>query len=140
MVRQAVLADAEQLFILNEQFNGAGSASLENIKQSLLNNHQEVVVVAEEDGILAGFVCAQVKKSFCYNSRYAEISEVFVNEKYRRRKIASKMIRFIEEFCMQHYALHNFELQTGEDNLGAQALYRTLGYGTDHEILLRKRR
>lgn len=140
MVRQAVPADAEQLLVLNEQFNGTGSASFEHIKQSLLNNHQEVVVVAEEEGILAGFVCAQIKRSFCYDSRYAEISEVFVNEKYRRKKMASKMILFMEEYCMQHYEIRNFELQTGGDNLGAQALYRTLGYGSDHEILLRKRR
>ena len=88
MVRLAGSADAEQLFVLNEQFNGKNCTTVENIRQSLSNNAQEVVAVAEEDGILAGFVCAQVKKSFCYKERYAEISEVFVNEAYRRRKIA----------------------------------------------------
>ena len=116
MVRLAGSADAEQLFVLNEQFNGKNCTTVENIRQSLSNNAQEVVAVAEEDGILAGFVCAQVKKSFCYKERYAEISEVFVNEAYRRRKIASSMILFVEEYCMQHYEIYNFELQTGEES------------------------
>ncbi len=139
MVRLAGSADAEQLLVLNEQFNGKNCTTVENIRQSLSNNAQEIVAVAEEDGILAGFVCAQVKKSFCYKERYAEISEVFVNEAYRRRKIASSMILFVEEYCMQHYEIYNFELQTGEENLGAQALYRAIGYKSEHEILLRKR-
>ena len=49
------------------------------------------------------------------------------------------MILFVEEYCMQNYEAYNFELQTGEENLGAQALYRAIGYKSEHEILLRKR-
>lgn len=137
-IRLAAPSDAEQLLVLNNIFNGTDSASLDHIRQSLANNRQEIVAVAEVDGILAGFVCAQVKKSFCYNEHYAEISEVFVHEDYRRKKAASRIILFIEEYCMQHYELWNFELQTGGDNQGAQALYRSLGYRSEHEILLRK--
>jgi hypothetical protein len=54
MVRSATVEDAEQLYILNEQFNGKGDNSMDNIKDSLSNNKQEFVVIAEESGILVG--------------------------------------------------------------------------------------
>ncbi len=139
MIRLATIDDAKQLFILNEQFNGKEETSLENIKKSILNNNQEIVIVAEHKQIIVGFICVQIKKSFCYNENYAEVSEVFVNENYRRRKFASKMIKFAEEYCIKNYLLHNFEIKTGKDNTGAQSLYKTLGYNISPEILLRKR-
>ena len=49
MVRIATVNDADQLNHLNIAFNGEGEAGIENIKDSLLGNKQEVVVVVEED-------------------------------------------------------------------------------------------
>lgn len=138
MIRLADVHDAEQLFELNEQFNGKDETTLKEIKQSLLNNQQEIVVVAEKNGILAGFVCVQIKKSFCYSDVYAEITEVFVSENYRRQKIASKMITFAERYCVDNFKLHSFEILTGERNFEAQALYKSLGYSINNEIYLSK--
>lgn len=83
--------DAEQLNILNNEFNGEG-ASIDNIGNSLVSNKQEVVIVADEDDILVGFVCVQLKKSFCYDEYMPEITEVYVKPTYRNRGIASEMI------------------------------------------------
>lgn len=38
MIRLAIAEDAEQLFLLNEQFNGKDETILDNIKESLSNN------------------------------------------------------------------------------------------------------
>ncbi|MDE6384704.1 MAG: hypothetical protein K2L36_00975 [Eubacterium sp.] len=57
MVRVADINDAEQLFILNEQFNGRDETTLNEIKESLLNNQQELIIVAEYNNTLVGFVC-----------------------------------------------------------------------------------
>ncbi len=138
MVRQAVLEDAEQLWLLNEQFNGSGNTSLESIQDSLLHNRQEVVVVAEQEGGLAGFVCVQIKRSFCYRECFGEITEVFVTERCRRRKLASRMIAFAEQICADRYAVDHFVLQTGKENLPGQALYRSLGYREEEELLMEK--
>ncbi|MCH5265836.1 MAG: GNAT family N-acetyltransferase [Lachnospiraceae bacterium] len=139
MIRLATLEDAEQLFSLNEKFNGKDETELDKLKDSLSNNEQEVIVVAEEDNILVGFVCVQLKKSFCYSDYLPEITEVFVDENYRRRKIASKMIAFAETYCRENYPLHKFELLTGKKNAKAQALYASLGYCDEGEIHLTKR-
>ena len=139
MIRKATSDDAEQLSILNTEFNGDGETTLENIRNCLMNNYQEVVIVDDEKGKLTGFVCVQLKKSFCYDDYMPEITEVYVRPEYRKQRIASRMIRFAEEYCRKNCPLHKYELLTGEKNMIAQLLYDKLGYKNDHELHLSKR-
>ena len=46
MKRLATVEDSEQLLCLNEKFNGKDETTLDSLKASLLNNQQEVIVVA----------------------------------------------------------------------------------------------
>ena len=139
MVRIATVDDAEQLNILNIEFNGEGETSITNIRNSLVSNKQEVVIVADEDAMLVGFVCVQLKKSFCYDEYMPEITEVYVKPTYRKRGVASEMISFAENYCSKNYPLHKYELLTGRKNLVAQAVYSKLGYADDNELHLSKR-
>ena len=139
MVRIATVQDAAQLEILNNEFNGEGETTLENIRASLAGNKQEIVVVDETNGELAGFVCVQLKKSFCYDDYMPEITEVYVKPHYRRNGIARAMITYAEEYCKSHYPLNKFELLTGDENDGAQSVYGKLGYSEDGELHLAKR-
>ena len=139
MVRIATVQDAEQLEILNNEFNGEGETTLDNIKNFLANNKQEIVIVDEMNGELTGFVCVQLKKSFCYDDYMPEITEVYVKPQYRRNGIARAMITYAEEYCKNHYPLHKFELLTGVENDGAQSVYAKLGYNKDGELHLAKR-
>ena len=139
MVRTATVNDAEQLNILNNEFNGEGETSIDNIRNSLMNNKQEVVIVAEEDDMLVGFVCVQMKKSFCYDDYMPEIAEVYVKPACRKRGVASEMITFAEDYCSKNYPIHKYELLTGQENLVAQSVYSKLGYADDRELHLSKR-
>ena len=139
MVRKATVNDAEQLGVLNDEFNGAGETTLNNIRNSLMCNQQEVVIVDDENGVLTGFVCVQLKKSFCYDDYMPEITEVYVRPAYRESGIASRMISFAEDYCNKNYPLHKYELLTGTENLIAQSLYNKLGYIDDRELHLSKR-
>lgn len=139
MVRKATVNDAEQLSLLNDEFNGEGETTIENIRISLMTNQQEVVIVDDEDGMLTGFVCVQLKKSFCYDEYMPEITEVYVRSGYRKQGIASKMIQFAENYCIKNYPLHKYELLTGEKNIVAQSVYCKLGYANDNELHLSKR-
>ena len=53
--------------------------------------------------------------------------------------IASEMIAYAEEHCVNNYPLHKYELLTGSKNLIAQSLYNKLGYINDGELHLSKR-
>lgn len=139
MIRLATVEDAEQLELLNNEFNGQGNTSIDCIRASLLNNKQEVVVVAQEKEALAGFVCVQLKKSFCYDEYMSEITEAYVRPEYRKQGLASAMITFAEKYCKERYTLHKYELLTGKKNTVAQSVYDKLGYKDDHEIHMSKR-
>ena len=139
MVRIATVQDAEQLEILNNEFNGEGETTLDNIRASLADNKQEIVVVDEMNGDLTGFVCVQLKKSFCYDEYMPEITEVYVKPQYRRCGVARTMIAYAEEYCKSHYPLHKFELLTGAENDVARIAYAKLGYCEDAELHLAKR-
>ena len=139
MVRIATQLDAAQLEVLNIEFNGDGETTLENIRNSLISNKQEVIVVDEQNGKLTGFVCVQLKKSFCYDDYMPEITEVYVKPQYRRNGIARNMIAYAEEYCKKYYSLHKFELLTGTENDDAQSVYAKLGYSEDGELHLAKR-
>lgn len=139
MIRLATYEDAEQLELLNDEFNGKGETSLENIRNSLLHNNQEFVVVEQIDDELAGFICVQLKKSFCYDEYMVEVTEVYVKEKYRRKGIAKNMITFAEEYCIKNYPVQKIEILTGKENTVAQIVYDRLGYKDDNEMHLSKR-
>lgn len=138
MVRIATAHDAEQLERLNREFNGEGETTLEHIKDSLANNSQEIVIVDDDNGFLTGFICIQLKKSFCYDEYMPEITEVYVHPQFRKRGIAGKMISFAEDYCGKRYPLHKYELLTGSKNITAQTVYGKLGYVADGEIHLAK--
>ena len=139
MVRIATVQDAEQLEILNNEFNGEGETTLDNIRASLADNKQEIVIVDEMNGELTGFVCVQLKKSFCYDEYMPEITEVYVKPQYRRCGVARTMIAYAEEYCKSHYPLHKFELLTGAENDVARIAYAKLGYCEGAELHLAKR-
>lgn len=139
MVRKATPNDAEQLHMLNDEFNGKGETTIDNIKDSLMNNQQEIVIVDEENGVLTGFVCVQLKRSFCYDEYTPEITEVYVNPAYRKKGIASNMITFAEKYCSQNYPLCKYELLTGKKNTTVQAVYNKLGYTDDNKLHMTKK-
>lgn len=105
MIRLATVNDAEQLYILNDEFNGSGNTTIENIIESLTDNKQEVAIVAEDSGILVGFICIQLKKYFCYAEYSAEITEVYVKPDHRKRGFAREMISFAEDYCRKKYSI-----------------------------------
>lgn len=139
VIRRAGKQDAKALFILNEEFNGIGCTSIEWLTESLKNNTQEVVFIAEADGCPAGFCCVQLFQSMCYSSNYAEITELFVEQAYRRAGIAAALMQTVENYFRDDN-IGGFQLFTGGDNDAAQAFYEKSGYRKTDEMMYRKRR
>ncbi len=117
VIRLAEPGDAAQLYGLNERFNGPSGSTVELMARSLRENTQELVIVADLEGILAGFVCVQVKRSFCYEIPSAEVTEVFVDEEYR---LGREMLSLAERAAVERFGpLGELTVLTGEDNLPA---------------------
>ncbi len=139
MIRLAEPGDAAQLFELNERFNGPSGSTVELMARSLGENPQELVVVADMEGTLAGFACVQVRRSFCYEVPSAEITEVFVEEGYRRRGLGREMLDFAERAAIESFgSLGELTVLTGGDNLPAQELYNDAGFVREDEVMFLK--
>lgn len=137
-IRMANISDAAILFEMNELFNGPGYNSLEMIQESVEYNQQEIVAIAYEKDTAVGFACAQIIWSMCYDVKYAEITELFVKEPFRKKGFGRGLISFLEKTFVQQ-GIYDFQLLTGEDNTGAQRFYEKMGYARDRELMYRKR-
>lgn len=82
-IRLASPTDASVLDRLNEEFNGV-RMPLEEIKYSL-EQADEIVAFAYLGDDPVGFACAQSFKSFCYRELVGEITEMYIQERARRR-------------------------------------------------------
>ena len=134
MVRLANINDAQQLYELNKLFNGENTSSIENVKSSLLNNKNEIIIVDEQDNNLTGFICFQIKTSFCYEESSAEITELYIKEEYRNKGIAKSLLSFAEKYCKEKLNINKVELLTNKANINAQSLYEKSGYAMQDYI------
>ena len=138
IIRKANENDVDYLFELNELFNGKNCTTKKQIAASIAVNTQEDVFVAELDNKVVGFCCIQIFKSMCYNANYAEVTELFVKQEYRRQGVASALIAYIEAY-LKNQSITAVQLFTGKDNINAQSFYEKAGYKKSDEIMYRKR-
>ncbi|MCL2866896.1 MAG: GNAT family N-acetyltransferase [Clostridia bacterium] len=130
-------ADAPELLKLNDLFNGGGCNTVETVAESLEGNGREMVYVAADGKTLAGFCCGQIQQSICYAYPFAEITELYVMDAYRRQGIGKQLLVMMENALFKRGVKH-LHILTGRENHIAQALYRACGYGDTSEILLDK--
>jgi ribosomal protein S18 acetylase RimI-like enzyme len=136
-IRLANSTDAPELERLNSLFNGDGNNTIEAVEESLKGNEQEIVCVAADGNKLVGFCCGQILKSMCYSYKFAEVTELYVIDEYRRRGIGRQLLDLTEKDLSKRGVKH-LHVLTGNENFIAQTLYRSCGYGDTSEILLDK--
>jgi len=138
IVRKAQLHDIPDIMKMNNIMNEVGSNE-DSMKNSLKNNHNEIVLVAVHNGMAVGFICGQLYPSICYaNGLQCEVTELFVYEDYRNKGIASKLIAHLEhEF--ENNNVQEILLQTGKKNITAQRFYEKNGYVNTERIVYRKK-
>lgn len=135
-VRFANENDLNELYMLNEEFNGVSTASQQTTK--CLSDSSELIVIAYIDGGAAGFACAQSYTSFCYNEPQGEITEMYVREVYRRKGIATSMIACLEK-GLHARGVRSIKILTGKENERAIKTYENAGYLIKSEAVLQKR-
>ena len=137
IIRLASYSDASELKRLNDLFNGEGCNTVKAIEESIKGNKQEIICVAGDGSTLVGFCCRQVLKSMSYAAKYGEITELYVEEEYRRQGIGRKLLRTIETELSERGVKH-LHILTGEENIVAQTLYSSYGYAKTTEVLFDK--
>ena len=133
-IRKAQLQDIPDILQMNDDFNGPG-ATIESMTDSLRNNEREIVIIAAHNDRAIGFVCGQMYRSVCYaDGLQGELTELYVCSAYRRKGIATKLIKHIEgEFARND--VREIILKTGMDNENAQRFYENCGYEDYEEVV-----
>ncbi len=135
LIRLAASSDAPALAALNAAFNEVNDVTAQDVRRSLTNN-AEIVVVAEIGGCVVGFCCAQVHRSFCYRTPEAEITEMYVDPHHRRQGLGRGMLDFMAGHLRREHGADGLHLLTGCTNLAAQALYERCGFRIKPEAFM----
>ena len=111
---------------------------LQDYLYAIWNDPEQRIVVAEYDGALAGFAVlhhiVRPENPFMLERNFLDIDEFCVDEAFRRRGIASEMIRFIRDYAVQE-GYHRLELNMWEFNRDALAFYEAAGFTTYRRYL-----
>lgn len=135
-VRLAAERDAEMLAKLNQRFNGGDRRDGSDIIDSMRKS-DELIAVAEIDGEVVGFGCAQSFRSFCYNELQGEITELYVEPSARRKGAAVSLITCLEQ-NLKSRGVTEIKVLTGCQNEVAISTYEHCNYIRDDEQLLKK--
>ena len=137
--REVTKADAPNLVPFFDAFYGqwfgepvTTSAVQRRIDQS---RGTETFVVAERDGKLLGFASLRLVPSLDLTP-YAELSDLFVAEPYRRQGVGRGLLGIIEQRARERGA-DRLILTTGLKNVDAQWFYRAVGF-EDHALAMKK--
>jgi ribosomal protein S18 acetylase RimI-like enzyme len=137
-VRLAKSKDADGLSEMNRAFNGPQIDAAVIASKLLTGN--EYVAVSLCNGVPVGFACALIHDSFCYHKPYAELTELYVKDAFRRLKAGTKLVHFMESHLRRRHVVHMHVL-TGARNKAGRSLYESLGYKTNRkrrEVLYEK--
>jgi GNAT superfamily N-acetyltransferase len=137
IIRTAQPDDAPEIARLNKLFNGVDEPAA-NYAMRLVDAHRvDTPILAELDGSVIGLANLRLLPAVFYSEMYAELTELFVEEDYRRYGAGRALITYAEGLALDGGA-HEMIILTDFYNYTAQTLYRALGY-QHHDIALSKR-
>ena len=135
-VRQATPQDAAALAVLLDRFDGAGATPSQVAARMQASAHVLTTWLAEVDGQVAGFACLRLVPHLQGAAPYAELTDIYVDDAFRRRGAARALMARIEGEALAAGAAEVVVI-TGGENDPAQAAYRAQGYG-DWAVAMRK--
>lgn len=112
-----------QLADIEKECFGKDAWTIPNLRGEFSNSYSHFFG-AYEDNQLVGYVCVRLM----YEE--AQICNICVINKYRRRGIASKLLETVAEFALENEA-ERCELEVNTANVPAVELYRKCGYDVE---------
>ena len=144
IVREANVSDAGTMATLFTEFNAILGADGLDEEDSILPENVLVTteqmqkrlraMAAVERAFLAsindeaaGLACLRLVPYIGQDVPYAELTQMYVRERFRRRHVGAVLIETVERVAIENGAT-GVHIITGGDNHGAQAFYSAEGY------------
>lgn len=126
-IRKADVDDAHAICkISSDDLGYQCSAELVLKRLGSLDNKREVVFVAEIDGIVAGYVHAEIYNLLYYESM-VNILGLAVSSDYRRRGVGKSLLQYSENWAKES-GINIMRLNSGISRKEAHEFYRAMGY------------
>ncbi|HOU11821.1 MAG TPA: GNAT family N-acetyltransferase [Anaerolineae bacterium] len=135
-LRAAREEDAEALAQLISDFTGLTTTPAQMQRRLVRSRGIEHPIVAELDGKVVGFASLRLLYYLGEDAPYAEISELFVSERYRRQGVGQALMVELEAQARAAGA-SSVSVLTAADNEAAGELYRAMGF-QEFSIALQK--
>ncbi|MDQ3249799.1 MAG: GNAT family N-acetyltransferase [Chloroflexota bacterium] len=133
-IRAATPADAAAILRLNEAFNDVRSTPEQITEQLARCAGIETLYLAEVDTEMGtravGMASLRLWPCICDPVPYAELTELFVEEAYRRNGVGRTLVEHVEGVA-QAAGAHQLVLLTAFNNRRAHAFYHRLGFAMD---------
>ncbi|MCA9879585.1 MAG: GNAT family N-acetyltransferase [Thermomicrobiales bacterium] len=127
-IRPATPDDAAALAVLLDRFDGAGATPAQVAARLQASAQVLTTYLADVDGQVAGFVCLRLLPHLQGDAPYAELTDIYVDPPFRRRGVAGALMAEVEAAARAAGAVEVVVI-TGFESDGAQAAYRSQGYG-----------
>ena len=127
LLRDVREGDAEALSQLLTEFTHLSTTPAQIHQRLARSQGIEHPIVAELDGQVVGFASLRLVNYLGEDAPYAEISELFVLERHRRRGIARALISELEMRARAAGA-SSLAVLTAANNDAAMAVYRAIGF------------
>lgn len=139
-VRQAVLSDLDELALLFDEFRqfqgqSADLAAARAFLAERFNHGESVVFIAHDGATPVGF--AQLYPSFSSVSlaRAFVLNDLFVNERGRRKGVASGLLAALEAYAWA-FGSARITLNVARNNVSGQQLYAARGWQRDEQFFM----
>jgi len=128
-IRSAQIADYKSLMTLYNKFVGSDRYSkLDNdsFKKILISKNNYIFVVEDKEKII-GFATFSIRLVVRYPKPIAELDELFVEEKYRRKGVGKMLMDKIMEKAKEAGCYRLF-IESHYDHKQAHQLYESIGF------------
>lgn len=136
--RKAAIQDLPQLIGLFDQYRvfyhkESDIPAAESFLKDRIENSDSEIFVAENDGVLVGFVQLYPLFSSTRMKRYWLLNDLYVNENYRGKGFSKELIEEAKEVCKSSDAC-GILLETGKSNDIGNKLYPSCGFELYDEV------
>jgi (aminoalkyl)phosphonate N-acetyltransferase len=138
-IRKANIDDFEAIYhFINELEDVVfEKASQFEIYQELISNPRNIMLVAENENILAGFINCHVQYLLHHGHFVGEIQEMFVKEEFRSSGIGKKLISELKE-AAKASKIFQLEVTSSWKRTAAHAFYEREGFVHSHKKFVHK--
>ncbi|MCQ6264748.1 GNAT family N-acetyltransferase [Fictibacillus sp. WQ 8-8] len=125
-IQRSVVSEGEFLISLSEEFNKTLSQQREWV-QSLLENVNEILIVAERDGEVVGWIVFQAAPNRKRLSHTGALG-MMISKGYREMGIGSMLLKALLDWAEKNPLIEKVSLGVFSTNHRAISLYKKMGF------------